>query len=102
MKSSSRIILNTLFLYAGMTVTVCVSLFSTRWVLEALGNTDYGIYSLMANVVAMFSFLNIAMAAATQRYLSFAMGEGKEKRVRETFYYSAVMHLVIAAVVFCF
>ena len=102
MKSSSRVILNTLFLYAGMTVTVCVSLFSTRWVLEALGDTDYGIYSLMANVVAMFSFLNIAMAAATQRYLSFAIGEGKEKRVRETFYYSAVMHLVIAAVVFCF
>lgn len=101
MKSSSRVILNTLFLYAGMTVTVCVSLFSTRWVLEALGNTDYGIYSLMANVVAMFSFLNIAMAAATQRYLSFAIGEKKEERVRETFYYSVVMHLVIATIVFC-
>lgn len=100
MKASSKVILNTGFLYASMIVTVCVSLLSTRWVLEALGKEDYGIYSLIANIVAMFAFLNVAMAAATQRYLSFAIGEGKEGRVQETFYYSIVMHLIIGVIVF--
>ena len=100
MKASSKVIINTGFLYGSMIVTVCVSLLSTRWVLEALGDKDYGIYSLIANIVAMFAFLNVAMAAATQRYLSFAIGEGKEERVKETFYYSAVMHLVIGIIVF--
>lgn len=100
MKASSKVILNTGFLYGSMIVTVCVSLLSTRWVFEALGKEDYGIYSLIANIVAMFAFLNVAMAAATQRYLSFAIGEGVEGRVKETFYYSAVMHLVIGIIVF--
>ncbi len=100
MKASSKVILNTGFLYGSMIVTVCVSLLSTRWVLEALGEKDYGIYSLIANIVAMFAFLNVAMAAATQRYLSFSIGEGKKERVKETFYYSAIMHFVIGFIVF--
>lgn len=100
MKASSKVILNTGFLYGSMIVTVCVSLLSTHWVLEALGEENYGIYSLIANIVAMFAFLNVAMAAATQRYISFAMGKGRVEDVKETFYYSVVMHLVIGVVVF--
>lgn len=99
MKASNKVMMNTAFLYGGLVVTVGVSLLSTRWVLEALGAEDYGIYSLIANMVSMFAFLNVAMAAATQRYLSFAMGEGKEHKVKETFYYSLFMHVLIGIIV---
>jgi len=72
--SGSRIIKNTAILYARIVITVLVSLYTTRIVLNGLGETDYGIYNLVAGVVVMLSFLNSALATSTQRYLSFHQG----------------------------
>lgn len=99
MKESSRIIINTVILYIQLILSVLISLFSTRWILEALGVEDFGIYNLIAGVVAMLSFLNTAMAGATQRYLSFSLGEGNISKTKEIFYYSVIMHLLIGFVV---
>lgn len=96
MNTSRRIALNSLSLYVNMIVTMLATLLATRYVLKALGEEEYGIYMLVASMVALFSFLNIAMAASIQRYLSHAMGAGDESRVREVFYISAVLHLLMA------
>ena len=96
--NSRRIALNSLSLYVNMVVTMLATLLATRYVLKALGDEGYGIYMLVASMVALFSFLNIAMAASIQRYLSHAMGAGNEGRVREVFYMSAMLHLGIAVV----
>ncbi|MCD8265881.1 MAG: hypothetical protein LUC33_01870, partial [Prevotellaceae bacterium] len=86
MESSNRVILNSGFLYANMLVTMVVQLISVRLLVNALGIADYAIYSLVAGVVALFAFINVAMAASTQRFISFAIGEGKEDNIREIFY----------------
>ena len=41
---------NTLFLYIRMFITLCVTLFTSRIVIGALGETDYGIYNVVAGV----------------------------------------------------
>lgn len=95
MNNSERVALNTLFLYANMIVTLVVQLIAVRLVLNALGLVDYGIYNVVAGVVSMFSFLNVAMAAATQRFLSFDMGSGNKSQLKETFYQSVLLHIII-------
>ncbi len=92
MRSSDRVILNSGFLYANMLVSMVVQLFSVRILVNALGIADYAIYSLVAGVVALFAFVNVAMAASTQRFLSYAIGEGWEENVREQFNQSIVLH----------
>ncbi len=99
MESSNRVILNSGFLYANMLVTMVVQLISVRILVNALGIADYAIYSLVAGVVALFAFINVAMAASTQRFISYAIGEGKEENVKELFYQSVVLHLIIGAIV---
>ena len=69
MNNSGRVILNTGFLYANMLVTLAVQLIAVRLVLQALGPVDYGIYSIIAGLVAMFAFMNVAMSAANAFYL---------------------------------
>ncbi|MDE7378378.1 MAG: MATE family efflux transporter [Paraprevotella sp.] len=96
MKAANKVAFNSIALYTNMVVSMGVSLYTTRFVLDALGQTDYGIYALIANIVAMFSFLNVAMAAASQRYLSYAIGENNSERIKETFYSSMIIHLCIA------
>lgn len=76
-----------------------VSLFTSRIVLRELGVSDYGIYSLVGGIVAMFGFFNAAMSSATQRYLSFDIGKNDPEKLRRTFSATLTIHSGIALLV---
>jgi O-antigen/teichoic acid export membrane protein len=63
-------------LYFRMILTMIVSLYTSRVILNTLGVEDYGIYNVVGGVVSMFAFFNSAMSSATQRFLSFEIGKG--------------------------
>ena len=98
--NNKRIAKNTMMLYIRMLLSVVVSLYTSRVVLEVLGVEDYGIYGVVGGVVAMFSFLNASMAGATSRFLTFEMGKGDAQRLRDTFSSALIIHIGIALVVF--
>lgn len=97
--NNKRIAKNTLMLYIRMLLSVVVSLYTSRVVLEVLGVEDYGLYGLVGGVVAMFSFLNSTMAGATSRFLTFEMGLGDENRLKATFSSALIIHIAIALIV---
>ena len=97
--SNKRIAKNTVMLYIRMLLSVVVSLYTSRVVLEVLGVEDYGLYGLVGGVVSMFSFLNSTMAGATSRFLTFEMGKGDENRLKATFSSSLIIHIGIAILV---
>jgi O-antigen/teichoic acid export membrane protein len=97
--SSNRVALNTGIIYCRMILTIGVSLYSTRLILSALGSTDYGIFNLIAGVIAMLAFLNAAMATSTQRFLSFYQGKNDLKLLQKVFTNSLVVHLAIAIII---
>lgn len=95
MEPAKRIVVNTLAQHTRAIINICLSLYSTRLVLLALGQSDFGIYSLVAGVVAMLSFLTGAMVVTTQRQLSFCHGKGKEAEIRAMFSNSLLLHILI-------
>lgn len=99
MTPAHRVVMNTGILYARMAITVVLSLYTTRVVLYALGVDDFGIFNLVGGAIAMLTFLNASMAAATQRFMSFAQGQGDEGRQHQIFNVSMVMHAGIALIV---
>ena len=54
--SAKRVAKNTMFLYLRMAITVFISLYVTRLLLGSLGFEDFGIYNLVAGMVAMLVF----------------------------------------------
>ena len=94
MKTASRVVVNSIALYVNMCFTMLATLLGTRFVLQALGREEFGLYALIGSIVAMLSFLNVAMAAATQRFLSFAIGANDFQKVKKIYYTSVVIHLV--------
>lgn len=94
-----RIAKNTLALYMRMGVTMLVSLFTSRVVLQTLGVQDFGIYNVVGGVVVLFSFLNAAMSSATQRFLNFELGRGNVAQVGRVFSMSMSVHFAIAGAV---
>ncbi|MEC4043992.1 oligosaccharide flippase family protein [Myroides odoratimimus] len=96
MSNSKTIAKNTLFLYFRMFLIMGVTLYTSRVVLQQLGVSDYGIYSLVGGIVTMLGFFNAAMSSATQRYLSFDIGRGDEKKLQKTFSATLTIHILIA------
>lgn len=94
-----RIARNSAFLYARMLITMGISLYTSRVVLQTLGIDNYGIYNVVGSVVTIFAFLNGTMAGATQRFLNFEMGRGAAARLRHTFCSSVLIHAGIALLV---
>lgn len=78
---------------------MAVSLYTSRIVLDVLGVIDYGIYNVVAGVVVMFGFLNSAMAASTQRFLTFELGKGNSIRLKQIFSISVSLHVLIAILI---
>lgn len=99
MQASNRVIVNTLAQYVRTIVNTILSLYSSRLVLETLGVDDYGVYSLVAGVVGMLSFLTNSLVGSTQRFLSVSQGEGSVERLREVFSNSLILHVLLGFVV---
>ncbi len=83
-------------LYFRMLLTMAVSLYTSRIVLNTLGVEDFGIYNVVGGFVTMFGFLNSAMASATQRFLAFEIGKGDKIQLRNVFSMSVNIHFLIA------
>ena len=97
--NNKRIAKNTIFLYFRMMIIMLVTLFTSRIILQSLGVEDYGIYSLVGGVTAMFTFLNGALSDATQRYLTFELGRGKEGKINNIFSFCMILHVIMAAII---
>ena len=102
MTNSQRIIVNTIAQYTRTIINVCLSLYSTRLILSALGQNDFGIYSVVAGVVAMLSFVTNALVITTQRYLSFHHGKNDLNQIRKVFGNSWLLHFFIGIAVVAF
>lgn len=98
--SNKRLVRNTAYLYIRMLVLMAIAIYTSRIVLQALGDVDFGIYAVVGGIVSMVGFLNNSMANAVQRFLSYEMGRGTKESVSDIFSLSLIGHLMVICVVF--
>lgn len=99
MIGTNRIIINTGILYIKLLIVMALGLVSVRIILGALGETDYGIYSLVAGVVGMLGILNGAMSNASMRFMSHSLGSNDKKLISQTFNTTLLLHFIIGLVI---
>ena len=100
MNNSSRVLLNTGAQYVRTVFNVVLSVYSTRLILDSLGVEDYGIYAVVAGVVAMLGFVSNALVISTQRYLSFCHGQKQTSKLKRVFANSLVIHILLGTGLF--
>jgi len=98
-QSSHRVATNTALLYLRTVLNIGVQIVATRVLLRSLGVVDFGIFSVVAGVVVLLSFLNAAMTSATQRFLSFHQGRDDLPAQQRVFAASICLHLLLAVAV---
>lgn len=95
-QNNKRIARNTLMLYLRMFITIPIGLYTSRLVLEALGVTSYGVYSVVGGIVALFSILTGALSVSISRYLTYEIGKGDKSRLNTIFCTSLNIQIAMA------
>ena len=98
--ANKRIAKNTIFLYSRSLLTMAISIFSSRIILQALGVDDYGLYGAIGSIVTMFSIINNTLAVGTSRFLTFELGKGDDEKLKKTFSAAFAMHVAMAVALF--
>ncbi|MES2545928.1 MAG: MATE family efflux transporter [Bacteroidota bacterium] len=98
-ENNKRVAKNTLLLYFRMLLTMFVTLYTVRVVLNVLGINDYGLYNVVGGIVIMFSFLSSTMSAASQRFFSFELGKNDLQQFKRTFGLMIIIYGFIALIV---
>ena len=96
---NKRIAKNTILLYFRSTILILINLYTSRIILQTLGVSDYGIYNVVGGVVIMFTMLSNSMSSASQRFITYALGEGNFEKLINIFHTSMTLHVLIGALV---
>lgn len=98
---NTRIVRNTLIIYIRMIFIILIGILCTRYVLAALGKSDYGLYSVVGGLIAMLGFLSTAMSTTTRRFINIEMGkpDGNPNRI---FNICLTVHIGLAALILVF
>ena len=78
MTKTNRIVLNTVATYARTVMAMVMGLFSSRWVFNALGKDDFGLFGVVGGIIVFVNLLNGVLAAAVARYYAYALGEAEK------------------------
>lgn len=96
MNQSQRIALNTAATYGRSVFGVALALFSSRWVLNSLGQTDFGIFSVVGSLIVFVTFMNNVMAGSAGRHYAYAIGQGDPAEVNRWFNAALSIHALLA------
>lgn len=89
-------------LYIRMLLLMAVSLYTSRVILLILGINDYGIYSLIAGFVTLFSFISQALVGAMQRFFNVAIGHGDREEYKRLYSMGRNVFLIFSALLLLF
>lgn len=97
--NNKRIAKNTLLLYLRSLFLLGLSLYTSRIVLKAIGVEDYGVYNIVGGFVAMFHMITGTLATATQRFITYGLGEGDKAKVGKIFDNSLLLHIILGVII---
>ena len=96
--ANTRIARNTVYMYIRLITTMVIGLYVSRLAIALLGVSDYGLFSVVGGVLAMFTFISGSLASATSRFFNIEMGK-KGGDVNASFNINLVLHCAMAAIV---
>ena len=100
MSSSNKTIAkNTMFLYFRMMLTMVISLYTSRVILQVLGVDDYGIYQAVGGIVGFLSFVNNALSTGSSRFITFGLGENNPRKLKNIFSTTLTAHICLAIII---
>lgn len=82
-----------------MFITMGITFYTSRVVLNTLGVDDFGTYSAVGGIALMFSFLSGSLSSSCARYITIAFGKNNKSYTSEVFSISVKSHIILGLIV---
>lgn len=97
--NNKRLAKNTAYLYVRSILTLLVTLYTSRVVLDQLGVSDYGVYNVVASVATFMTIISGTLSQALCRFVSFEISTSDNEKLKQL--YSSCVNIVLIASVIC-
>lgn len=96
--NKKRIIKNTFFLYIKLFISTIIGLYTSRLVLQILGVSDFGLYSIVGGIVVIMNFLGSVLTSTSYRFIAVELGKGNDNHNNINRIYNTILivHYLIA------
>lgn len=84
--------------YVSICLNMVVGLIYTPYMLRMLGQSEYGLYSLAASIIAYLTVLDLGFGNAIVRYTAKFRAEGKQKEQEEMFGMFFILYIGIGVI----
>lgn len=84
--------------YISISLNMLIGIAYTPFLIHMLGQSEYGIYSLAASIIAYLTVLDLGFGNAIVRYTSQFIAEGKQKEQEEMFGMFLILYTIIGFV----
>lgn len=101
-QNRKKIANNSVMLFIRTGITVIVSLFTSRIVLQQLGVSDFGVYNVVGGFVALMAFIQTSFIHGIQRFMIFFKAKEDDDAVIEVFSASLLILFVLSAIIILF
>ena len=98
-QNNKRIAKNSIYMSIRMVIVLCITLYTTRAILDVLGVEDYGIYNVVCGFVSMLAFLNTSMSNGIQRFFNFEYGKNGEVGANRVYNTALIIQSLLAIVI---
>ena len=92
MNANKRIAVNSVVIFIRLCIVSLVSLICSRVVLDALGESDYGLYNVVGGIVTLLNVINTSMVSTTYRFIAFELGRKADGELNKVFSTSFTIH----------
>lgn len=96
--NNTRLARNTIVLYMRTILVMFIAFFTTRELLSVLGSENYGIYNVVGSIVVLFSFVSTSLTQATQRYITYELGNENKNEAHKIYNVSLYCQLIIIVI----
>lgn len=84
--------------YGSILLNIVVSLLYTPWMIQQIGQSQYGLYTLANSLIALF-MIDFGLSSATARYVSNYHARGEEEKVNQFLGVIYKLYLLIDTVI---
>lgn len=99
MKKINELKAGALLSYVNLAISCIIPIVYTPIMLQILGKSEYGLYSLSNSVISYLSMLNFGMGSAVMRYITKARAEEDYEKVNKTVGLFSLIYVLLAGLV---
>lgn len=85
--------------YLAIAINIVIGLLYTPWMIEQIGSSNYGIYTLATSIIAMFA-MDFGLGQAVTKFISRYKSLGEEEKIPGFLGAVYQLYLIISAIIF--